>query len=65
MRIRKLIRKLPPKVALYFLSLLLIGIGAFAIYWPVSFLVVGGLLWLDLFITDFILLLRKGPLQDG
>lgn len=53
------------RVALYILSLVLIGVGAFAIYWPTGFLVVGGLLWLDCFITDFVFLLKKTEDLDG
>jgi hypothetical protein len=40
------------------LSLLLIGVGCSAIYWPSGFIVVGGLIWLDLFVTDLVVHLK-------
>lgn len=35
-------------------SLLMMGVACSAIYWPAGLLVVGGLLWIDLFVTDLI-----------
>lgn len=46
------------KYLIYWVSLLMIGIACSAIYWPAGLLVVGGLLWLDLFVTDLIVTLK-------
>ena len=49
-------------------SLLLIGIGCSAIYWPSGLIVVGGLLWFDLFVTDLVIHLKmefSGERNDG
>jgi len=45
-------------------SLLLIGVACSAIYWPAGLLVVGGLLWIDLFITDLIIQLKMERHED-
>lgn len=46
------------KLVMYFFSLLLIGVASSSIYWPSGLLIVGGLMWLDLFLTDLIGLLK-------
>jgi len=72
-KLKQWIAKLPfpiYKLALYCFSLLLIGVASSAIYWPAGFIIVGGLLWLDLFLTDFIYVIksdrdREEPTQQG
>lgn len=69
-KLKKWIARLPfpiYKLALYCFSLLLIGVACFAIYWPAGLLVVGGLIWLDLFVTDLIVQVKmelSGRSQD-
>lgn len=56
-RIKDWISSLPfpaYKLILYCFSLLLIGVACSAIYWPSGLLAVGGLIWLDLFVSDLI-----------
>lgn len=60
-RMRKWISGLPfpfYKLVSYVFSLLLIGAACSVIYWPSGLLVVGGLIWLDLFVTDLIIQIR-------
>ncbi len=58
-RIKEWIARLQFKIVLYYFSILLIGVACFAIYWPAGLIVVGGLLWLDLFLTDFIYVIKS------
>ena len=62
---RQWIVKLPFKIVLYYFSILLIGVACFAIYWPAGLMVIGGLLWLDLFLTDLIYVIKSDRDREG
>ena len=64
-RVRKWISKLPPSIAVYCLSLLMIGVACSSIYWPAGLLVVGGLIWLDLFLADLIYVIKSNRDREG
>lgn len=42
----------------YWAALAAIGLASSSIYWPSGFLIVGGLVWLDLFVSNLIMLLK-------
>lgn len=46
-------------LATYYLSLVMIGLASSAIYWPSGLLIVGVMMWLDLFVTSLIVLLKR------